>query len=112
MSDIESINEDPVETPPNSRKSSESSLGYHSDSERNEKRPKCCSFCWNLARKQKAELNLPIPAKDSFGVWSSHSLARFGFITCPLLWFHKCSICGATEGNAHTERNCPVRRDF
>ncbi|CAI5453232.1 unnamed protein product [Caenorhabditis angaria] len=75
-------------------------------------RANCCSFCWNLVKIRYAEKNLPAPDKDSFGVWSSHSLAYQGSIKCPLLWFHSCKICGATESAAHTEKNCPNRRAY
>ncbi|KAJ1368169.1 hypothetical protein KIN20_029245 [Parelaphostrongylus tenuis] len=45
----------------------------------------------------------------AYGIWRTHSMKdRNGDTTCPHLWFVKCGHCGATGGDAHVEKYCPV----
>ncbi|CAI5450461.1 unnamed protein product [Caenorhabditis angaria] len=75
--------------------------------ENHTKKRTCCSFCYNLYKKNcEKEGEKKILSKDEEGPWSFHPIAILGKITCPMLWFHKCQICGATGDSAHTEKHC------
>ena len=44
---------------------------------------------------------------ESPQVYRAHVLRSGDKILCPILFNHKCEICGATGDRAHTKRHCP-----
>lgn len=59
---------------------------------RTEQSKKMCNFC-----KRNGETST---------VFLSHNLREEGKVTCPILWKHKCELCGATGDKAHTRSYC------
>ena len=44
---------------------------------------------------------------ESPEVYRTHVLRSGDKILCPILFNHRCEICGATGDRAHTKRHCP-----
>jgi hypothetical protein len=48
---------------------------------------------------------------DATADWSNHRCKDDrGNVVCPVLFAHRCGICGASGRNSHTDRYCPVRQ--